>query len=109
MTAANLAHVQELADDLGTAIGHAERSLALYREIGNAQGQVIALVNLASLSGRTGDHRRERRFIEQGLMLAEEHRFGYGTAWLRLRSGVAHGRRGDVDAASPICGSASSR
>ncbi|HEX7306268.1 AfsR/SARP family transcriptional regulator [Lentzea sp.] len=87
-------------DEIGEAIEHTRRGLALYEQCGDRYGQANALTGLAWAHGRLGEHATAVEYGERVLPLwqAMEHVVGQGETWDTL--GTAYRGLGDHDRAA---------
>ncbi|GEM_PF-5714748 len=88
--AADLAHILMVQGEAGSALPHAERARALFREQGDETGLARATHTLAGIYSDLDQEEKARRLVPEMLELADRT----GQAWLAVR--VLYGRREEL-------------
>ena len=68
----SLAQVASLAADMPTAMAAGTEGLALLRELGDAEGMIVALTSLGSAATITGEPEAWRPYLAEAAALAEQ-------------------------------------
>jgi tetratricopeptide (TPR) repeat protein len=73
-------------DNLAEARAMFEKSASLSKEIGDVATEILALINLATMSSAADDYQRAEQLIEQSLKLSKEKNLKWqeAQAWLVL-------------------------
>jgi predicted ATPase len=87
--------------DFAAARAHVEASVALWRELDNKRGLVLALNGLADLLAEQGDYVRAGALFEESLALSVGE--NQGAAWTLCGLGAVAFYRGDLAAARARC------
>lgn len=76
-----------------------ERSLALYRDLGDKPGQAIILSRLGRLAGQLGDDTSYRAFYQENLKICQELGHQLGIAGTLIAMGDSYAAEGEVSEA----------